>query len=302
MTTRVAAVQIGPVDGDAEATLVKAEEWLDDAGRQGVQLAVLPEGYLPGFAEIRAAKASGSDAALDEVLAAFDPVPGPATDRIGEVARRHDMIVAFGMLERGIDGQKPSNASVLIDGAGEIRNVHRKIHLTPTIEAPDFHPGETLDVTETSMAPVANMICADFSLPETTRILAIKGASLICGSLAAFYVNGGEGFEPVRHLYLHSHTSTTRAIDNSVYLVMANMAGQSGDLEFFGMSRIIDPQGIVLAQGEEGGEHQQLVIADIDIDLDRGDLPFRLIDRRRPDLYEEILKPNAELGTATWQG
>jgi predicted amidohydrolase len=79
------------------------------------------------------------------------------------------------------------------------------------------------------------------------------------------------------------------------------MAGQSGDLEFFGMSRIIDPQGIVLAQGEEGGEHQQLVIADIDLDLDRGDLPFRLIDRRRPDLYEEILKPNADLGTATWQ-
>lgn len=302
MSTRVAAVQIGPVDFDAEATLVKAEEWLDKAGEQGVQLAVLPEGYLPGFATIREAKASGSADAVDEVLASFEPVPGPATDRIGEVARRHEMIVAFGMLARGVDGQKPTNVSVLFDAEGQIRNVHRKIHLTPTIEAPDFHPGDSLGVTDTPLAPVANMICADFSLPETTRILAIKGASVICGSLAAFYVHDDAGFEPVRHLYLNSHAATTRAIDNSVYLVMANMAGQSGDLEFFGRSRIIDPQGKVIAEGSEGGEHQELVIADIDLDLDRGDLPFRLIDRRRPDLYEEILKPNERLGTAEWHG
>ena len=90
---RAAAVQICPVDGDADATLDKAEQWLAHAGEQGVKLAVLPEGYLPGFATIREAKASGDPARLAEVFAAFDTVPGVATDRAGRIARRYGIPV-----------------------------------------------------------------------------------------------------------------------------------------------------------------------------------------------------------------
>ena len=299
---RVAAVQIGPVDFDPEATLAKAEQWLTDAGEQGVGLAVLPEGYLPGFAEIREAKESGEPPRLAGVLAAFDTVPGVATDRVGEIARRYEMVVAFGMLARASEGERPTNVSVLIDADGTIRNVHRKIHLTPTIEAPDFTPGASIAVSDTAAGCVGNMICADFSLPETTRILAIKGARLICGSLAGFYVNPPDAEQVVRHLFLHSHTSPTRAIDNSVFLVLANMVGRSGDLEFFGKSRIISPDGHILAEGGEGAGCEELVVADIDPQIDRGDMPFRLIDRRRPDLYDDILLPNPNVGAIEWQG
>ena len=299
---RAAAVQIGPVDFDAEATVAKAEQWLVDAGERGVGLAVLPEGYLPGFAAIREAKASGEPQQLAEVLGAFDTVPGAATARVGEIARRYKMVVAFGMLARADEGEKPTNVSVLIDENGDIANVHRKIHLTPTIEAPDFTPGTSLAVAETAAGCIGNMICADFSLPETTRILAIKGARVICGSLAGFYVPGPDAEQVVRHLFLHSHTSPTRAIDNSVYLVLSNMVGRSGDLEFFGKSRIISPDGKILAEGGEGAGCEELVVADIDTDVDRGDMPFRLIDRRRPDLYEDILLPNPNVGAIEWQG
>ena len=299
---RVAAVQIGPVDFDAEATVAKAEEWLIDAGEQGVGLAVLPEGYLPGFAAIREAKASGEPQRLTEVMEAFDTVPGAATDRVGEIARRYEMVVAFGMLAHAVPGERPTNVSVLIDSDGTIGNVHRKIHLTPTIEAPDFTPGSDIAVADTAAGCIGNMICADFSLPETTRILAIKGARVICGSLAGFYVPGPDAEQVVRHLFLHSHTSPTRAIDNSVYLVLANMVGRSGDLEFFGKSRIISPDGRILAEGGEGAGCEELVVADIDTDVDRGDMPFRLIDRRRPDLYEDILLPNPNVGAIEWQG
>ena len=282
--------------------MAKAEQWLVDAGERGVGLAVLPEGYLPGFAAIREAKASGEPQQLAEVLGAFDTVPGAATARVGEIARRYKMVVAFGMLARADEGEKPTNVSVLIDENGDIANVHRKIHLTPTIEAPDFTPGTSLAVAETAAGCIGNMICADFSLPETTRILAIKGARVICGSLAGFYVPGPDAEQVVRHLFLHSHTSPTRAIDNSVYLVLANMVGRSGDLEFFGKSRIISPDGKILAEGDEGAGCEELVVADIDTDVDRGDMPFRLIDRRRPDLYEDILLPNPNVGAIEWQG
>lgn len=299
---RAAAVQICPVDGDADATLDKAEQWLVDAGERGVGLAVLPEGYLPGFALIREAKASGDPGRLAEVFAAFDTVPGVATDRVGRIARRYGMVIAFGMLARAEQGERPTNVSVLIDENGEVRNVHRKIHLTPTIEAPDFTAGTSLAVADTGAGCVGNMICADFSLPETTRILAIKGARVICGSLAGFYVDGPDAEQVVLHLFKHSHTTPTRAIDNSVYLVLANMVGRSGDLGFFGKSRIINPEGRILAEGGEGVDCEELVIADIDPSIDRGDMPFRLIDRRRPDLYEDILLPNPNVGAIEWQG
>ena len=299
---RAAAVQICPVDGDAGATVAKAEQWLARAGEQGVGLAVLPEGYLPGFAEIREAKAAGDPQRLAEVFAAFDTVPGVATERVGRLARRFGMVVAFGMLARAEAGERPTNVSVLIDENGDIANVHRKIHLTPTIEAPDFTAGASLAVADTAAGCVGNMICADFSLPETTRILAIKGARVICGSLAGFYVDGPGAEQVVLHLFEHSHTSPTRALDNSVYLVLANMVGRSGDLGFFGKSRIINPEGRILAEGGEGVDCEELVIADIDPGIDRGDMPFRLIDRRRPDLYADILLPNPDVGAVEWQG
>lgn len=290
---KVAAVQIGPTEGDAEATLVKAEAWLDRAAAEGVDLAVLPEAYLPGFAAIQAAKSSGSDEELAAVLAALEPIPGPATARIGAKALEHGMHVVFGMLG-WTGGAKPVNASVLFGSDGSILNVHRKAHLTPVYEAPDFEAGTEFAVTNTVLGPVGNMICADFSLPETTRILAIKGARIVCGSLAIWD-------EPsVRQLYLLSHTSPARALDNDLYLVMANLACVNAGLRFFGRSRIIDPCGNLLAEGVEGTEAEQLVVAEIDLDA-AVDVPFRLIDRRRPELYGELLSSNPTPRPLEWR-
>ena len=298
---RVAAVQIGPIEGDPDGTVAKAEHWLDQAGAEGVQLAVLPEGYLPGYAEIQEAKQAGSEDALAEVLGSLEPIPGPATERIGAKAREHEMLVAFGMLARGENGGRPTNASVLFDPTGSIVNVHRKAHLTPVYEAPDFDAGNEFNVTDTSIGTLGNMVCADFTLPETSRILAIKGARILCGSVAAFYLPEPEPRDNIRHLYLNTHTSPTRALDNAVFMVMANMCGWNAGLEFFGMSRIIAPNGRIVAEGGEGAGSEELVIADIDPDDRDGGMPFRLIDRRRPDLYEALLTPNPDAGSVDWK-
>lgn len=301
MSVRVAAVQIGPIEGDPEATVAKAEHWLDKAGEAGVQLAVFPEGYLPGYTEIQEAKQSGSEDALAEVLGSLEPIPGAATDRIAAKAREHETLVAFGMLARGENGGRPTNVSVLFGTDGSIVNVHRKVHLTPAYEAPDFDSGAEFNVTDTPIGPLGNMVCADFTLPETSRVLAIKGARILCGSVAAFYLPPPEPRENLRHLYDYSHTSPTRALDNSVFMVMANMCGINAGLEFFGLSRIIAPSGKILAQGAEGAGNEELVIADLDLaDLDGG-MPFRMIDRRRPDLYGDLLTPNPDAASVDWR-
>ena len=297
---KVAAIQIAPIEGDTAGTMQKATHWLDEAAAQGVQLAVLPEGYLPGYAEIQEAKSAGSAEALAEVLDALEPIPGPATEIISAKAKEHEMVVAFGMLARDADGGPPNNTSVLFDADGSIVNVHKKVHLTPVYEADDFGPGGDFIVTDTSVGSVGNMICADYTLPETSRILAIKGARILCGSLAAFYHPEPENRDKVRQMYVNSHCSPTRAIDNSVWMVMANMCGWNAGLEFFGKSRIMSPSGEIVAEGGEGAEHEGLVVADIDPSDESGGLPFRLIDRRRPDLYGDLLTPNPKVGSVDW--
>ena len=95
---KVAAIQIAPIEGDTTGTMDKAAHWLDEAAAADVQLAVPPEGYLPGYAEIQEAKASGSSEALAEVLDALDPIPGPATEVLADQGRAHPVRLARSLL------------------------------------------------------------------------------------------------------------------------------------------------------------------------------------------------------------
>jgi predicted amidohydrolase len=193
------------------------------------------------------------------------------------------MVVVVGMIARATNG-RPVNVSILIDHDGTVRGVHQKAHLTPMYEQPYLEAGNTFDTHETAVARIGHVVCADLSLPETTRILSLKGAQIICGSLAAWSDPG------IRQMYLTSHTSPARAIDNGVFMVACNMVGQLAGREFFGRSRIMGPDGRLLAEGRESPQAEELVIAELDVGADSG-LPFSLIARRRPEIYHDILTP-----------
>ena len=47
--TKVAAAHIAPVFLDKKATTAKAISWIEEAAKQGAQLVVFPESFLPGF-------------------------------------------------------------------------------------------------------------------------------------------------------------------------------------------------------------------------------------------------------------
>jgi predicted amidohydrolase len=300
LTQRVtaAAIQIGPVEGDVDATLAKCEEWLDRAAGEGADLAVLPEAIIPGFAELDVAHEQKDPHAIAAVIETLDPTDGLATQRLAAKAREHSMVVVFGMLARTQAG-KAVNASVLVDETGALRAVHHKMHLTPSYETGVFEPGDSFHVTETRVGRLGQLVCADTSLPETTRILAIQGAQIVCGSFAVFYFDASEWPEGGRQMYLHSHATPTRAIDNGVYFIAANLVGETGGIRYFGRSRIISPAGIVLAEGAEGVDAEELIVADLD-PMSEPRLPFSLIDRRRPELYGQILRPNPKADRVRW--
>src|ERR1700742_1325128 len=87
-TVRVAAIQATPAILDAEASVDKAIGLLDDAARQGVQLAVLPECFVsvyPSNAWARGATSFGGWAELwERMWAESVDAGGPLVRRLAE--------------------------------------------------------------------------------------------------------------------------------------------------------------------------------------------------------------------------
>lgn len=294
---RVAAVQIGPTMDEPSKNVDKALRWLDRAASAGVQLAVFPEFYYPDYSLLLGLKGL-TGKAYEQRLAILkslaEPIPGPSCQRVAEKAKEHGMHVVFTMLEKSQKGDSLHSASVLLDSQGDVLNIHRKSILTPQLETPILTAGDEFNVSETELGRIGQLICADSSCPESARVLAIKGAEIVCLSVGFFYeIKGGR---EVKVHYLEAcHGSRSRALDNSIFLITSNLAGWLGTFEFFGKSRILGPMGDILAQGEEGAAREMLVVADLDLEelSPEKQVVFRMIDRRRPETYGEICKPNA---------
>ena len=122
-TVRVAAIQATPVILDAEASVAKALDLLEEAARDGVQLAVFPETFIPlypsGAWGHAAARFDGFDEMWSLLWDNSVDVPGPQIDRFIEVCRSHDIYCVLGVNER--ESSRPGslyNAMMLIGPEG----------------------------------------------------------------------------------------------------------------------------------------------------------------------------------------
>jgi nitrilase len=169
-TVRVAAIQATPVILDAEATVEKACGLLGDAAKQGAQLAVLPEAFVPVYPSGAWAHDAGSFDGWDELwerlwLNSVD-VPGPLTDRLAERCRELGIHCAIGVNERESDRPGTLYNTLLLIGPEGLVYKHRK--LMPTMQERLFHgvgAGDDLDVVETPVGRVGGLICWENRMP-----------------------------------------------------------------------------------------------------------------------------------------
>ena len=169
-TVRVAAIQATPVILDAEATIDKACELLGDAAEDGVQLAVLPEAFVPVYPANAwahdAASFDGWDELWERLWANSVDVPGPLTQRLAGRCRELDLHCAIGVNER--ESERPGSLynTLLLIGPGGLVHRHRK--LMPTMHERIFHgvgSGDDLDVVETPLGRVGGLICWENRMP-----------------------------------------------------------------------------------------------------------------------------------------
>jgi len=166
-----------------------------------------------------------------------EPVPGPTTARLVELARRRNSYVAASIYEK--DGLAIYNTAVLVGRKGEIVGKYRKVYL-PYDEPDDgVTPGSDYPVFQTDFGKVGMMICWDSAYADPARALALKGAEIILMPI-------WDGLQTL---------VKARGMENGVFLVTSSY----GD-----PSLIQDPKGEILASATE-----QASIAVATIDLNR---------------------------------
>ncbi|OHT83436.1 carbon-nitrogen hydrolase family protein [Mycobacterium syngnathidarum] len=165
--------------------------------------------------------------------AAAEPLDGPLTAALGEVARAADAWLVPGSLcERGENGELFNTATVFAPD-GQLVASYRKIFPWRPFEK--YAPGDrfvTADVP--GVGRLGLSICYDAWFPEVGRHLAWMGADLIVNVVKTTTEDRGQELVLAR----------ANSIVNQVFTVSVNCAGPVGK----GCSIIVDPEGAVLQE------------------------------------------------------
>jgi predicted amidohydrolase len=270
---KVALAQIECKREDKTENMKKIEKVATRARQRGAELVIFPELSLTGYV-IR-----------DQIYELAENVPGPSTNAVESLAKRTKMHVVFGMPELSEKTQATIyNTAVLVGPRGFIGK-YRKMHLpTHSVfeEKRYFRPGYQTAAFDTELGRIGLIICYDIYFPEIARLARLKGAQLIVCISAS---------PAVRRAFFETLTMA-RAIENTAFLAFVNLVGVQDGLEFWGGSRLVGPNGKVLAQAKY--DEEDLVICDVDYaDIKPIETFVPTLKDLRPELFDE-LKRNAE--------
>jgi predicted amidohydrolase len=247
----IGVLRVTPDRWDKEANFKKLEHYARLAKSRGAQLVVTPESFLDGYVS------NDSDLDRNRYQNIGEPVDGPIMRRVARLAAELKIYLLIGYPERR--GDHMYNSVVIFGPDGAVVTRYSKTHCGSERYNAE---GTEFPVVNTPLGRWGTLICPDRQLPETSRILAIKGAQLI---LVPSYGMHGE---------MNDVMMRTRAYENGVYVAFVHPQ----------RCLIVNPKGAVIAKDDGAGD--ELITARIDLDERVGRGP---IQSRRPEIYAEIL-------------
>ena len=106
-----------------------------------------------------------------------EPIPGPTTATLSELAKRRNSYIVAGIYER--EGEIVYNTAVLIDRHGNLAGKYRKVYLPSAEIEGGLTPGNDYPVFKTDFGTVGMMICYDVMFSDPAHALAKQGAEII---------------------------------------------------------------------------------------------------------------------------
>ena len=208
------------------------------------ELVVLPELWHVGAFDVDAAREHAQ------------PIDGPLVTDLGVLAGSLGIWLHGGSFaEIDTDGQH-YNTSLIFAPDGALVVTYRKIHLF------GFQGGETvlmsagdeLVVVDTPLGPTGLATCYDLRFPELFRALTAGGAT-------AMLISSGWPRPRIGHWDV---LTTARAIEDQAWVLACNEVGEQPGVVLGGHSRVISPQGEVIAAA---GESETILRASIEPEL-----------------------------------
>jgi N-carbamoylputrescine amidase len=284
-------MSMGP---DPEANFAAAVRHIREAARLGANVVCLPELFRAQYFCQR------------EDLRLFDlaePIPGPSTMALAEVAREARVAIVASLFERRAPGLY-HNTAVTLNSDGGIVSVYRKMHIPDDplyYEKYYFTPGDLgFKAVDTAFGRIGTLVCWDQWYPEGARLTALQGAEVLFYPTAIGWHPAEKDEFGAAQYDAWQTIQRGHAIANGVYVAGVNRVGhENGDvlgnrssgpgLEFWGGSFLADPFGRVIAKASHGAE--EILMGEIDLALledTRRNWPF--LRDRRIDAYAPITK------------
>jgi predicted amidohydrolase len=277
---------------DKAVNLGRIRELIDEAASRRVDVLVLPEMALQGYADFAFPPGSPQSSEQKQYFEReAETIPGPSTEVVRQLVEPHGMIVQLGLAESTLHGNALFNSTALIGPKG-VMGVYRKLH--NPFEWNYFCAGEDTPVVDSRLGRLGSLICYDLLVPELARVYALRGVDTLLMS-TAWPMKGHDRLDDYQGWALDT-AATACALLNQVWLVVSNhceKAVYSQQLDYYGSTQIVDPFGKVVARlGDEEGlavhtaDLRKTVIESRTAGLGGGN---NLLRDRRPEHYGPLV-------------
>jgi N-carbamoylputrescine amidase len=233
-----------------------------------------------------------------------ETIPGPSTEALAAVARRHGAVVVASLFEKRAAGLY-HNTAVIIEADGSILGIYRKMHIPDDplfYEKFYFTPGDTgFRAWKTSQGTIGVLICWDQWFPEGARLTALQGAEILFYPTAiGWHPKERKPYGKAQHdsweLIQRSH-----AVANGCYVCVPNRTGHErilnakgkpvdkDGIQFWGQSFVASPDGQIVKRAAVDREQMMLVDCDLSqVEFSRTHWPF--LRDRRIDAYGDLTR------------
>ena len=279
-TVSVGLIQLS-CGNDPEENFHKAIQNIGQAAARGAQVVCLQELFRSQYF------------CQEEDVAFFDlaePIPGPSTDRLGQLAQQLKVVIVASLFEKRAPGIY-HNSAVVIDTSGNLLGKYRKMHIPDDphyYEKFYFTPGDLgFHSYSTPYAELGVLVCWDQWFPEAARLTVLKGAQFLFYPTAIGWLDGESQKTKQAQCAAWETIQRGHAVANGVFLAAVNRVDREGALTFWGQSFVCDPFGRILAKASAKQEEVLVVECDLEqIEETRRNWPF--LRDRRIEAYQDL--------------
>jgi predicted amidohydrolase len=266
---KVAAIQMSCDTIGKEEKIARALRLIRKAAKKHVDILLLPELFTIPYARFMKKSV--------ELFGDAETVPGQTIDEISEAAKLHGIFIIAPLFEIDKLGVY-YDIAVVIGPDGDVLAKYYKTQIPCRHGSEKFYfrPGPLQPAIPTSLCNIGVAVCYDAFFPEVCRLLTLSGSSIIFVPAAAMWDK--EKWKTILR---------TRALENGVYLVAANRAGEEEGLSCFGTSLVVDPEGNIIAEGNETEE--QIVIANANLEkVERTRIEWAFLRDLNPNVFRDL--------------